>query len=138
MHSPEPITVTQTDLERLTTLLRVGISGPGALCADALDGELARARVVGPKEVSPDVVTMNSRVRFVDGETRQEREVTLVYPHEADSDRGHISVLSPLGSALLGMSAGRSIDWVLPNGRRKTFSVLEVSYQPEASGEWDR
>lgn len=105
--------------------------------AEALESELARARVVEPHEIPPDVVTMNSRVRFLDESTGQEREATLVYPKDADPAAGKISVLAPVGAALIGMRAGETIDWPLPNGRSKRLKILAVTWQPEAEGQYD-
>jgi len=78
-----------------------------ASLAEDLDEELSRARVVKQADISPDIVTMNSRsvFRFVD--TNEERDVTLVYPDQADVDTGRISVLAPIGAALLGLSVGQ-------------------------------
>jgi regulator of nucleoside diphosphate kinase len=103
--------------------------------ADALADELDRAEVVLAESVAGTLVTMNSRVVFRDEETGETREVSLVYPSESDPDRGRISVLSPVGSALLGLSVGQTIDWPLPRGQLKRIRVVEVVYQPEAAGD---
>jgi regulator of nucleoside diphosphate kinase len=71
---------------------------------------------------------------FRDEETGESREVSLVYPMDSDPEQGRISVLSPVGSALLGLSVGQTIDWPLPRGRLKRIRVVEVVYQPEAAG----
>lgn len=97
-----------------------------------LAGELARARVVAPAEIPPDTVTMGSTVRYRDGETGQIFTVTLVYPEAEDRARSRISVLSPEGAALLGLSEGQSIRYVTPAGRRKWLIVLRVIAQPAA------
>jgi regulator of nucleoside diphosphate kinase len=77
---------------------------------------------------------MNSRVVFEDEQTGERREVTLVYPREADIDAGKISILVPVGSALLGLRVGQSIDWTLPGGQKRRYRVIAVPYQPEAEG----
>ena len=77
---------------------------------------------------------MNSRVRFQDTDTHDELEVTLVYPKSADVDQGKISVLAPVGSALLGLSVGQSIEWPVPAGKLRHLRVVAVTYQPEAAG----
>ena len=118
--------LTQDDLERLSRLLDAQ-SGRFA----KLEGELARAVVVPREEIPRDVVTMNSRVLFEDETTGKRREVALVYPGEADIDAGKISVLVPVGSALLGLRVGQSIDWELPSGEKHRYRVIEVPYQPE-------
>jgi regulator of nucleoside diphosphate kinase len=102
---------------------------------DALREELERAEIVEPEAVPNDLVTMNSTVRFTDEETGKESEITLVFPGSADVDRKRISVFAPLGSALLGLSIGDSIDWPVPNGRARRLRVVGITYQPEAAGD---
>ena len=132
--SERRIVVTEIDLERLERLIALQKNREGSAC-DALDDELARADVVSPEDVSPDVVTMNSRARFVDEDRREELEVTLVYPRDADATRGRVSVLAPVGAALLGLSVGQSIEWPLPRGGTRRMRVSAVVYQPEAAGD---
>ena len=120
--------LTQDDLERLSQLLDAhGGRFP------RLEGELARAAVVPRAEIPRDVVTMNSRVVFENETTGERREITLVYPHEADIDAGKISVLVPVGTALLGLRVGQSIDWELPSGGKHRYRVIDVPYQPESA-----
>ena len=99
-----------------------------------LEDELARAVVVPRQEIPRDVVTMNSRVVFENETTGERREVTLVYPREANIDAGKISVLVPVGTALLGLRVGQSIDWELPSGETHRYRIIEVPYQPESAG----
>lgn len=120
--------LTQDDLERLSRLLDV----QGGRFAQ-LEGELARATVVPRAQIPRDVVTMNSRVVFQNETTGERREVTLVYPADADIDAGKISVLVPVGTALLGLRTGQSIDWELPSGERHRYRVIDVPYQPESA-----
>ena len=96
-----------------------------------------RATVVKPVDVPPDVVTMNSTIRFVDDSNGAEFEFTLVYPADAGKP-DTISVLAPVGSALLGLSVGQSIAWQVPGGRELDLRVLAVVRQPEAMGEFHR
>src|SRR5438270_607280 len=96
--------------------------------------ELDRADVVPAERITASVVTMNSRVVFRDEESGETREVSLVYPNNSNAEGGRISVLSPAGSALLGLSVGQTIDWPLPRGRLKRIRAVEVVYQPEAAG----
>ncbi|MBZ4417236.1 nucleoside diphosphate kinase regulator [Myxococcus sp. RHSTA-1-4] len=133
---PQSLIVTETDLERLRSVIDHQGGGRMAELAEMLDGELSRARVVASEAVPPDVVTMNSTVVFEDEQTGERRQVTLVYPRDARSDEGRISVLAPIGSALIGLSVGQSITWPLPGGRSKRLRIVEVPYQPEAAGHY--
>lgn len=120
------ITVSDVDYERIERLLDT----PAAKQQPALDGlraELARARIVSADAIGTDTVVMNSAVRLVDELSNEEHRVELVYPHSADSSVGKISVLAPMGSALLGLSVGQSIDWQVPGGRKLRLKVLEVT-----------
>ncbi len=132
--SERPIVVTDTDLERLGRLIRTQPRRNAPAC-EALEEELSRADVVAQKEISPDVVTMNSRARFVDEDAHDDVEMTLVYPRDADVARGRVSVLAPVGAALLGLAVGQSIAWPLPHGATKRLRVSAVVYQPEAAGD---
>ncbi|WP_293009158.1 nucleoside diphosphate kinase regulator [Nitrosomonas sp.] len=104
---------------------------------DTLMDEIDRATVVEPTEVPPDVITMNSTIRFVDDTNGSEFKLTLVYPDEAGTPET-ISIAAPVGSALLGLSVGQSIMWQVPGGRELSLRVLEVIRQPEAMGEYHR
>ncbi|WP_373045797.1 nucleoside diphosphate kinase regulator [Vulgatibacter sp.] len=131
------IVVTQQDLGRLHALIEGVAAERNLAAAEALEAELARAQVVAPEEIPADVVTMNSRVRFVDETNGSEREATLVYPQDASAAEGRISILAPIGAALIGLRAGDSIDWPMPNGRSKRLRIVEVLWQPEAAGQFD-
>jgi regulator of nucleoside diphosphate kinase len=132
------IFVTQKDLEQLTRLLETHGSRRDADVRTALEEELGHAVVVDSAQIPPDVVTMNSRVRFEDLDTNEKLEVTLVYPRDSDVDQDKVSVLAPVGSALLGLSVGQSIRWPLPGGKSRHLRVVSVTYQPEAAGDLDR
>jgi len=95
-----------------------------------LSDELDRAIVVPLERMPDDVVTMHSRCIYVDESTGTTREVELVYPEEADPAKGKISVLAPVGSALLGLAAGHSIDWELPGRKVHRITVKRVLFQP--------
>ena len=125
------IYLTQNDLDRLLQLVE---AQPGKHF-EKLEGELVRAKVVPRDQVPKDVVTMNSRVVFENETTGERREITLVYPGNADIDEGRISVLVPVGTALLGLQVGQSIDWELPGGKKQRYRIVEVPYQPEAARE---
>lgn len=102
--------------------------------ADLLEEELSRATIVGTQDIPGDVVRMNSFVCFVDIKTGKKTEVHLVHPDRADLERNQISVLSPIGSALIGLRKGQSINWPLPNGYSKTIKVLTVKNDPVEEG----
>ena len=105
---------------------------------EALYEELGRATVVPPQQIPPGVVTMNSMARCIDDSSGKVFELTLVYPAQADMSKGNVSILAPVGSALLGLSVGQTIEWPVPAGRKIRLRVLEVVYQPEAVGDYDR
>ena len=98
----------------------------------ALENELDRARVVAPEAVPADVITMNSRAELLDLDTGEHMEFTLVFPSEANIDEGKISVLAPLGTAMLGYRVGDEFDWTVPYGLRR-LKVTSVHFQPEAA-----
>ena len=123
------IIVSELDFARLTQL----IDGSAQPDTQALDGELGRAVLVRPSEIPTNVVTMNSEVVYEDLETGVRRTVHLVYPRDADATCGKISVLAPIGSALLGLRVGQSSVWRVPAGWRR-LCVVEIRYQPEAAG----
>ena len=93
--------------------------------------------IVPSAEIPADVVTMNSRVVFRELETGEETEATLVYPSQADVNQRRISILAPVGAALLGLSAGDEIQWPLPSGKKRTYKIISILYQPEAAGNYD-
>lgn len=127
------ITVTRQDFERLQGLIGTQAGKAHRRIAEQLETELDRARVVAPEDVPDDVVTMDSTVVFVDQQGAR-REVDLVFPEEAAP--GRLSVLSPMGAALLGLSVGDSIEWPMPDGTMATLEVVEVIYQPEDAGDY--
>jgi regulator of nucleoside diphosphate kinase len=123
--------ITTTDFARLQPVLDTHDSRVSEL----LDLELHRARVVEPRAVPADVVTMNSDVIYEDCDTLERRAVRVCYPRDANAAAGRVSVLAPIGSALLGLRAGQSITLPLPHGRKRV-RVVEIRYQPEASGDF--
>lgn len=133
MATEESILITEQDFERLALLVQHS-DGPNA---DALDEELGRAQVVPQKEIPTDVVTMNSIVTFSSLDSAKETEIKLVYPKDADVTKGHVSVLAPVGIALIGLRIGQSIDWPMPNGQSRQLKVTGIKYQPEAQGDWE-
>lgn len=119
-----PITMTAEDRERLRRLAEAGLDKFPA--ADFLAQEVERADVLAQDARPSGLVTMGSELEFRDDTTSETRRVTLVYPHEADLSEGKISVLTPVGAALIGLSAGQTIAWQLPSGGWKSMTVLRV------------
>lgn len=99
-----------------------------------LESELERADIVEAHDVPSDVVTMNSRVVFEDAATGKTTEVTIVFPQDADLGHGRVSVLAPVGTALLGLAEGDSIVWPFPDGSSRCLRVVAVTFQPESEG----
>ncbi|HEX7060393.1 MAG TPA: nucleoside diphosphate kinase regulator [Woeseiaceae bacterium] len=137
MSQTPQIIVSERDAERLEALLEKlpGGSFPGK---DALEAELERAELVAPEDVPPDVVTMNSTIRFRVASTDEEFTLRLVYPKDVDESGGTISVLAPVGSALLGLKQGDEIEWPRPGGGKLKVQLVEILYQPERAGEYHR
>lgn len=100
-----------------------------------LETELANARVVAPKEVPADVITMNSKARLRDLETDEDLVYTLVFPDQANIEQGRISVVAPIGTAMLGYRVGDEFQWEVPGGTVR-MKVEEILYQPEAAGDY--
>ena len=100
-----------------------------------LEEELEWAQIVAPQEILGDVVTMNSQARVKDLDSNEEMVFTLVFPAEADYERGRLSVLAPIGTALLGYRAGDTVEWEVPGGVRR-LKIEQVLYQPEAAGNY--
>lgn len=97
-----------------------------------LENELNRARIVAPEKVPPDVITINTRAEFLDLETGERMEFTVVLPIDANINDGKISVLAPLGTAMLGYRVGDEFVWHVPHGLRR-LKVIKLHFQPEAS-----
>lgn len=131
------IIINELDAERIDRLLEKA-EFASLPVADALNEELDRAQMCTPASMPHDVVTMNSRVRFRDLSTGEERTRTLVYPAQMSDSNTQLSVLAPVGAALLGLRTGDSIHWELPGGVASHLEVLELLYQPEAAGDYLR
>jgi regulator of nucleoside diphosphate kinase len=117
------IVIRDIDEDRLARLAAVMLDSKPEL-AEELFGELARARIASSAELPADTVQMGSTLTYeADG---QRRRVTLVYPQEADIAAGRISVLTPIGTALIGLAEGQSIDWTSRDGRRQRLTVVAV------------
>jgi regulator of nucleoside diphosphate kinase len=139
--SYEPLRViTELDAARIRDLgSRLPDGGRGlAPLTGLIDMVEREAEIVPATRIDPDVVTVNSTVSFRDHESGTVHRVTVVYPHDTSMGMRRISVLSPVGAALLGQRAGRIAVVELPDGMRRQLHVLEVHYQPEASGHFAR
>lgn len=102
---------------------------------EELDGELDRAEIVKPEEIPTNVITMNSTFRLIDLDSGEELVYTLVFPANANSTNGRISILAPVGTAVLGYRVGDTVEWPVPAGMKK-LRVEEIVYQPEAAGDY--
>ena len=132
------IYITEPDYRRLTGLIEItrdrnGVDGE---YLNTLEAELERAEVVDPKRIPANVITMRSKVRLKDLVSGEAKIYSLVFPTEANVSEGKISVLAPIGTAILGYKLGDSIEWPVPSGLRK-LRVDEILYQPEAAGEYE-
>ena len=132
------IFITKTDHDRLTKLIEISRERDNSVnlkYLNRLEEELDRAEVVEPREIPPDVITMRSTVRLNDLRTGEEMVYWLAFPTEANYDEGKISVLAPVGTAMLGYRRGDVIEWEVPSGVRR-LKVEEVLYQPESKGDY--
>ena len=129
------IVVTEGDEAKLRALLEEQRHDHDAALVSCLELELSYAAVVAPHLVAPDIVTMNSCVRYELGKDACTSVAQLVYPNRAD-DASRVSVLAPLGIALLGARAGQTVMWSMPNRQIRRLRVTDVAYQPERSGDF--
>lgn len=125
-------TLTELDHARLRHLVRG--QAHDALDGDAMQGVLDAARLVPSREVAPDVVTMYSQVEL--GFPHGRGTYTVCYPEDAEPSAGFVSVLSPLGTSLLGLTVGARATWRTPLGEVVSAEVLAIRFQPEASGDY--
>ncbi|OZA29667.1 MAG: transcription elongation factor GreAB [Hydrogenophilales bacterium 17-64-11] len=128
------ITVSESDLDRLEAMLSaLPDDHPGV---DALREELDRAQILPSDEMPADVVTMNSRIRFVVEPAGKEVEMTLVYPRDFTGAPGQLSVMASAGIAVLGLTVGQHVEWLAPGGQSVRARIVEVTYQPERTGDY--
>lgn len=130
-HRKPKIIVGEIDHERLTGLATTALERIPEV-AEELLAEMDRAKVVAPAKLPADVVRMGSFVTF-DSDSAQHRRVQLVYPGEADIEQGRISVLTPIGAALIGLAAGQSIAWTARDGKKHVLTVTAVEQQAMAA-----
>ena len=130
-------TLTELDHVRLLSLLRRDPRGGGSSPqVRAIEEVLDAASLVPSRGVAPDVVTMNSQVLLQDAQTGQRSTLTLRYPADADPAAGLVSVLSPVGSGLLGLRVGSIAHWSTPAGDERAAEILAILFQPESSGDY--
>ena len=136
--SEKNIRITASDRQRLIDLIMDAKAGEyrGSMYLDKLRGELERAQIVQPQEIPADVITMNSKVALLDLDTQEQEIYTLVYPEAANSTEGRISILAPVGTAMLGYSVGDTFEWEVPAGKRR-LKVERILYQPESAGDYE-
>jgi regulator of nucleoside diphosphate kinase len=128
------IYITQPDMNRLRSLIESMKSSREDL--QSLGGELEQARVVPSAEIPADVITMNSKAELRDLDDGERMTYTLVFPGDANVDEGLISVLAPIGTAMLGQRVGDEFEWRVPAGFVR-LRVEKMLYQPEAAGQYD-
>jgi regulator of nucleoside diphosphate kinase len=133
------IYVTEFDMKRLDKLIDAleDFDERNKRYLEELEDELRRAKVVPSKEIPGDIVTMNSTVRLTDLDSGEEAVYSLVFPGEADYKARKISILAPIGTALIGYRVGDTLEWQAPAGIRR-FRIDEILYQPESAGDFDR
>jgi regulator of nucleoside diphosphate kinase len=130
------IQITDYDLDRLRKLLRTSkLAGKSDDAFLKLEKELERAEVVSSRKIPADVVTMNSIARIKDLDTNEEMILQLVLPDDSNLNEGKISILAPVGTAILGYRVGDAVDWQVPAGIRR-LRIKEILYQPEAAGDF--
>lgn len=134
--SERQIHVTSQDRKRLQLVERMATDAGDRGDLMDLAEELRNATVVDPSEIPPDVITMKSKVRLLDVDENETYEYTLVYPQEANYSEGKISIVAPIGAAMLGYRVGDLIEWEVPSGRRR-LRVEALLYQPEAAGDYN-
>jgi len=136
--SDKNIHITELDRQRLIDLIIQARSGEyrGSIYLEKLRDELDRAQIVIPQKIPSDVITMNSKVVLTDLDSSEEETYTLVYPEHANMAEGKISILAPIGTAMLGYRVGDVFEWEVPAGRRR-LKVTKIIYQPEAAGDYE-
>jgi regulator of nucleoside diphosphate kinase len=132
------IHITKSDYERLSALIEKTRDGDRMDRENLkkLEAELERAEIVDAKEISRKVITMRTTVRLKDLVSGEANTYSLVFPSEADFSQGKISVLAPIGTAILGYKSGDTIEWPVPSGVRK-LKIDKILYQPEAAGNYE-
>lgn len=138
MSGENKIYITEFDMKRLKGLIKFAQERWDKRVIkylETLDEELDRAEVVRPEEIPTNIITMNSTFRLIDLDSGEHCVYTLVFPANADSATRKISILAPMGTAVLGYRVGDTVEWEAPAGLKK-LRVKEIVYQPEASGDY--
>lgn len=132
------IWITSFDIERLSSIIESSKTAghQKKLYLKQLDQELEKARVVSPHDIPGDVITMNSIVRVRDLGSGEKKDYTLVFPSDARIEEGKISILSAIGTALIGYRVGDVVEWQVPSGLKR-LKIEKILYQPESSGHYD-
>lgn len=117
------LVISQEDYQKISTILSVVETD----IADQLEEELGRAELVPSEELPQDIVSMNSKVTFVDLNTDKEQSVILAYPNEANIEEHKVSILAPVGAALIGLRVGQMIDWPIGGGKVRRIKVIAVT-----------
>lgn len=123
MYNQEQIILGQDDFQNITSLIKNALPD----IAEPLEAELDRATIVANEDIPSDAVSMNSKVVFKDLDTDKDATAILVYPQDVNINENKISILSPIGSALIGLRVGQLIQWPLPSGKHKRILVMSVS-----------
>lgn len=131
------IIINRLDAERLQRLIDAA-SDKDMAVAESLETELERGEIVEPEEIPRDVISMNSQVQFSDLNRNKEIVRTLVYPRSLAETEDGLSVMAPIGAALLGLRVGDIIDWTLPDGSEAKLRIDAVLWQPEREGQFHR
>ena len=127
-------TLTELDHIRISKLLQRAVGSPETVAQ--VDELINNAELISSHKVPANLVTMYSQVLIADGNTGEERKLTLCYPHDADVAAGFISVLSPVGVSLLGLKKGKVARWPTPDGGTATAKIVDSVFQPEESGDY--
>ena len=128
------IIISEQDMNRLETMLE-----HQKILTDTmkhLEDELARADIVEAQKVPTNIVTMNAKVLITIAPSVESVEVTLVYPHDFNGDKGQLNILAPVGAAILGLAEGQEIEWPQPDGHIMKVKIEKVIYQPEREGNY--
>jgi len=130
------IYITDNDMRRLRELIMVArqFKKEEEKYLQDLEAELNRGKIIKSQDIPQDIITMNSEVHLRNLNTKEEITYQLVFPDQADASQGRVSILAPIGTALLGYSVGDIIEWKVPAGVAK-LQVEKIIYQPEANGE---
>jgi len=134
----DKIYITEFDMKRLKGLIKFAAERWDKKVLnylEELEEELDRAEILKPEEIPTDVITMNSTFRLRDVDTGEDAVYTLVFPAKADTVNGKISILAPVGTAVLGYRVGDTVEWEVPAGTKR-FRIEEILYQPEAEGDY--